>query len=138
MSQRSSAPYSASDPRNPERIADNLQRYEGILRDHRPDSSPQLRAAFMESMQGREYGACETLSAFDWFWDGWASSSGVNANRSADVELDLRKAESQRDDFCRQLTAEREGRMAAERIVDEVRARNRELERNKSMRGTTR
>lgn len=39
----------------------------------------------------------------------------------------VRKAESQRDDFKRQLTAEREGRMLAERIVDEVRARNREL-----------
>lgn len=32
-------------------------------------------------------------------------------------------------DLQRQLTAEREGRMAAEQIVDEVRARNRELER---------
>lgn len=42
--------------------------------------------------------------------------------------IDLRKAENQRDDFRRQLTAKREGRMAAERIVEEVRARNRELE----------
>ena len=32
-------------------------------------------------------------------------------------------------DLKRQLAAEREGRMLAERIVDEVRARNRELER---------
>lgn len=48
----------------------------------------------------------------------------------SDLEDKLRKAESQRDDFRRQLTAEREGRMLAERIVDEVRARNRELEAN--------
>lgn len=41
---------------------------------------------------------------------------------------ELRATQSQRDDFKRQLSAEREGRMAAERIVDEVRARNRELE----------
>lgn len=45
-----------------------------------------------------------------------------------DLEDKLRKAESQRDDFRRQLTAERQGRMLAERIADEVRARNRELE----------
>lgn len=45
-----------------------------------------------------------------------------------DLEVELRKAQSQRDDFRRQLTAEREGRMLAERIVDEVRARNRELQ----------
>ena len=40
----------------------------------------------------------------------------------------LRKAEAQRADFRRQLAAEREHRMQLERIVDEVRARNRELE----------
>lgn len=34
---------SPSDPRNPERIAENIRRCEGILRDHRPDSSMQLR-----------------------------------------------------------------------------------------------
>ena len=44
---------SPSDPRNPERIAENTRRYESVLRDHRPDSSTQLRAAFLESMEGR-------------------------------------------------------------------------------------
>ena len=45
-----------------------------------------------------------------------------------EIELRLRKAENQIADLKRQLAAEREGRMLAERIVDEVRARNRELE----------
>lgn len=45
-----------------------------------------------------------------------------------EIELRVRKAENQIADLKRQLGAEREGRMAAERIVDEVRARNRELE----------
>lgn len=52
------------------------------------------------------------------------------ANQIEESHLELRKAQAQAADFRRQLTAEREGRMAAERIVDEVRARNRELEMN--------
>ena len=42
--------------------------------------------------------------------------------------LEIRKLETQRSGYASQLAAERQGRMAAERIVDEVRARNRELE----------
>jgi hypothetical protein len=75
-----STPYHASDPRNPDRIAENMRRYEGLLRDHRPESWEVMRAAFLESMRGREYGASETLDAFDWFWEGWAKSSGVKRN----------------------------------------------------------
>jgi hypothetical protein len=64
------------------------------------------------------------------YWRTFPASS--NEVAAADIieklELDLRQAENQRADFRRQLTAEREGRMLAERIVDEVRARNRELE----------
>lgn len=63
----------------------------------------------------------------------WRSKPPHSNERAAadiidELQLELRKAENQRADFRRQLTAEREGRMAAERIVDEVRARNRELE----------
>jgi hypothetical protein len=58
--------------------------------------------------------ACQVKRSF-------AEALVANAN-------DLPKAISQRNDFHRQLTAEREGRILAERIVDEVRARNRELE----------
>lgn len=72
----------SDDPSHPERIAENQVRYAGILRDHRPDSSQQLRTAFMESMLGKEYGANETLDAFDWFWEGWAKSSGARQHTS--------------------------------------------------------
>lgn len=67
----------------PARQAENRIRYEGILRDHRPDSSMQLRLSFLESMEGREYGASETLNAFDWFWEGWAKSSGARNAKSS-------------------------------------------------------
>lgn len=56
---------------------------------------------------------------------------GVCLPMKAELEakvLELRKAQSQRADFSRQLAAEREHCMQLERIVDEVRARNRELE----------
>jgi len=57
---------------------------------------------------------------------------GVCLPMKAELEakvLELRKAETQRADFSRQLAAEREHRMRLEHIVDEVRARNRELDR---------
>lgn len=64
------------------------------------------------------------------FWRTFAPPS--NEVAAADIIdqllVDLRKAENQRDEFRRQLSTERQGRMLAERIVDEVRARNRELE----------
>lgn len=63
----------------------------------------------------------------------WRSKAAHSNERAAtdiidELLLELRKVENQRDDFRRQLSAEREGRMLAERIVAEVRARNRELE----------
>lgn len=51
-----------------------------------------------------------------------------HAEEIKQLRAELATAQSQRADFRRQLTAEREGRLAAEKIVDEVRARNRELE----------
>jgi hypothetical protein len=69
-------------PDNPERIAEYQERYAAILRDQRPDSSEQLRAAFLEQMKGREYGEGPLLSAFAWFWNGWAASSGAHAAAS--------------------------------------------------------
>ena len=65
--------FHESDPRNPERIAENLLRYEGILRDHRPESSNEMKAAFLKEMFGKEYGACAMLNAFDWFKSGWTA-----------------------------------------------------------------
>lgn len=64
------------------------------------------------------------------YWRTFPAPSNEVAAADIIEELEqlLRKAESQRDDFRRQSAAERDGRMAAERIVDEVRARNRELE----------
>ncbi len=63
----------------------------------------------------------------------WRSKPAHSNERAAadiidELQLELRKAENQRADFRRQLTAERAGRIAAEKLVDEVRARNRELE----------
>ena len=62
-----------NDPRHPERIADNLRRYEGILRDHRRHASAQICAAFLKEMMGKEYSARATLDAFDWFESGWTA-----------------------------------------------------------------
>ena len=89
-----------SDLRNPERQAENMRRYEGILRDHRPDSSPQLRAAFLESMKGREYSANATLDAFDWFWEGWVSGRVLPA-ATDDEEQTITKLERVREDLAK-------------------------------------
>jgi hypothetical protein len=70
------------DPRHPERIAENQERYAAILQEQRPDSSQQLRSTFLESMKGKEYGEGPLLAAFDWYWNGWAASSGARTPTS--------------------------------------------------------
>ena len=61
---------------------ENRVRYEGILRDHRPHASEQLKAAFLSQAEGYYLGAHDALTAFDWFWKGWAASSGARAQRA--------------------------------------------------------
>lgn len=53
--------------------------YDKIIREEKPDASDQLRAAFVEEMEGRLYGRQQTLDAFAWFWSGWAASSGARS-----------------------------------------------------------
>lgn len=60
------------------------------------------------------------------------SNEVAAADIIGELLAELRQAENQRSDFRRQLTAEREGRMLAERIVDEVRALNRDIEEHRS------
>ena len=48
-------------------------RYEAILREHQPGASDQLITAFLQHMEGKEYGESPLLNAFAWFWDGWVA-----------------------------------------------------------------
>lgn len=75
------------DPRNPERIAANRVRYEGILRDHAEGSLLSVRVAFLNEMEGKEYGASALLNAFGWFQEGWNRRLAVDAGRDACEEL---------------------------------------------------
>ncbi|HKQ24134.1 MAG TPA: hypothetical protein VJT81_06795 [Burkholderiales bacterium] len=64
---------SPDSPDHPDRIAANQTRYAQILQDNQPDSSEEIRAAFLAEMRGKEYGTSETLDAFGWFWTGWVA-----------------------------------------------------------------
>lgn len=85
------------EPSNPERIAQYQARYAAILAEQRPDSSDQLRAAFLEHMKGCEYDESPLLNAFAWFWHGWAASSGARAARSAERAIPEQVANVMRD-----------------------------------------
>lgn len=70
--------------------------YDKIIREEKPDASDQLRAAFVEEMEGRLYGRQQTLDAFAWFWSGWAASSGARSRYVPQQAL-LRVLEAARD-----------------------------------------
>lgn len=82
MAKPTDATSSECSPDNPQRIKARRAQYAAILREHQEDASEQLVSAFLDKMEGKEYGEGPLLSAFAWFWNGWVASSGARYTAS--------------------------------------------------------